>query len=32
MRYLILLTPSLNWKDDVVLHNQPLMPEHAVYV
>lgn len=32
MRYLILLTPSKNWKEGVVLHNQPFMPEHAVYV
>lgn len=32
MRYLILLTPSINWIDGVVLHNQPFMPEHAVYV
>ncbi|PKR78601.1 hypothetical protein CEY16_02265 [Halalkalibacillus sediminis] len=32
MRYLILLTPSINWKDNVVLHNQPFMPEHALYV
>ncbi|GGA60479.1 YciI family protein [Ornithinibacillus halotolerans] len=32
MRYLILLTPSTNWVDGVVLHNQPHMPEHAVYV
>lgn len=32
MRYLILLTPSKNWRDGVALHNQPIMPEHAVYV
>src|SRR5690625_5015978 len=32
MRYLILLTPSKNWKNGIVLHNQPFMPEHAVYV
>lgn len=32
MRYLILLAPSINWKEGVVLHNQPFMPEHAVYV
>lgn len=32
MRYLILLTPSINWREGVVLHNQPFMPEHAVYV
>ncbi|AOV07502.1 YciI family protein [Sporosarcina ureilytica] len=32
MRYLILLTPSKNWIDGIILHNQPFMPEHAVYV
>ncbi|CDO02973.1 YciI-like protein [Oceanobacillus picturae] len=32
MRYLILLTPSKKWRDGVALHNQPVMPEHAVYV
>ncbi|MCJ8008357.1 YciI family protein [Lederbergia wuyishanensis] len=32
MRFLILLAPGENWRDDVVLHNQPFMPEHAVYV
>jgi len=32
MRYLILLTPSKNWIEGVVLHNQPYMPEHAVYI
>ncbi|MCA1054122.1 YciI family protein [Rossellomorea aquimaris] len=32
MRFLILLTPDENWRDDVHFHNQPYMPEHAVYV
>lgn len=32
MRFLVLLTPAANWRDDVHFHNQPFMPEHAVYV
>ncbi|XXM71608.1 YciI family protein [Lysinibacillus sphaericus] len=32
MRFLIILTPSSNWIEDVHFHNQPFMPEHAVYV
>jgi uncharacterized protein len=32
MRFLVLLTPSANWREDVNFHNQPFMPEHAVYV
>ncbi|MBS4197110.1 YciI family protein [Lederbergia citri] len=32
MRFLILLAPGEKWREDVVLHNQPFMPEHAVYV
>jgi uncharacterized protein YciI len=26
------LTPGSNWKKEVHFHNQPFMPEHAVYV
>ena len=32
MRFLILLDRGPKWKEDVVFHNQPFMPEHAVYV
>ncbi|MBY6037273.1 hypothetical protein KUV80_11435 [Fictibacillus nanhaiensis] len=32
MRFLILYTPGTNWVNGVELHNQPFMPEHAVYV
>ncbi|TYS15395.1 hypothetical protein FZC78_15440 [Rossellomorea vietnamensis] len=32
MRFLVLLTPSTNWRKEVHFHNQPFMPEHAVYV
>jgi|SRR5690625_4974398 len=32
MRYLILLSPSINWREGIALHNQPFMPEYAVYV
>ncbi|MBS4202177.1 hypothetical protein KHA93_21440 [Bacillus sp. FJAT-49732] len=32
MRFLILLAPGQNWREDVIFHNQPFMPEHAVYV
>ena len=32
MRFLILLSPGVNWREGVILHNQPFMPEHAVYV
>ncbi|TAA67905.1 YciI family protein [Planococcus salinarum] len=32
MRFLILLARGPNWIEDVVFHNQPFMPEHAVYV
>ena len=32
MRYLIIFSQGENWKDGVELHNQPFMPEHAVYV
>ncbi|PPA68919.1 YciI family protein [Jeotgalibacillus proteolyticus] len=32
MRFLVLLTPGVKWVQDVLFHNQPYMPEHAVYV
>src|SRR5690625_3968845 len=32
MRYLIILSTSKNWKEGIVLHTQPFMPEHAVHV
>ncbi|WP_433750416.1 YciI family protein [Falsibacillus pallidus] len=32
MRFLIYLTRGPKWKEEVSLHNQPFMPEHAVYV
>ncbi|GAA0372791.1 YciI family protein [Bacillus horti] len=32
MRYVILLSQGPNWREGIVLHNQPYMPEHAVYV
>jgi uncharacterized protein YciI len=27
-----MLTPGENWREEIILHNQPFMPEHAVYV
>lgn len=32
MRFLILLASGPNWKKNLAFHNQPFMPEHAVYV
>lgn len=31
MRYLILYSQGPAWKEGVILHNQPFIPEHAVY-
>lgn len=31
MRFLILFSRGAAWKEGVVLHNQPFIPEHAVY-
>lgn len=32
MRFLISLAKGPNWRKDAAFHNQPFMPEHAVYV
>jgi len=31
MRFLILYSHGPNWREGVILHNQPSIPEHAVY-
>ena len=32
MRFIIIYTQGPNWKEGVILQNQPSIPEHAVYV
>jgi len=31
MRFLILYSQGPAWKEGIILHNQPFIPEHAVY-
>ena len=31
MRFLILYSKGPNWREGVILYNQPYIPEHAVY-
>lgn len=31
MRFIIIYTQGPNWREGVILHNQPSIPEHAVY-
>ncbi|MCI3920586.1 YciI family protein [Paenibacillus sp. TRM 82003] len=31
MRFIVLFSKGPNWRDGVVIHNQPSIPEHAVY-
>ncbi len=32
MKFILIFSQGTNWKEGISLHNQPYIPEHAVYV